>query len=44
MTYDVAIIGGGAMGSAAAYHLARDGRKVLLLEQFEFAHAAVTIV
>ena len=38
MTYDVAIIGGGAMGSAAAYHLARDGRKVLLLEQFAFAH------
>ena len=27
------------MGSAAAYHLARDGRSVLLLEQFEIGHA-----
>ena len=26
------------MGSAAAYHLARDGRSVLLLEQFEIGH------
>ncbi len=38
MTYDTIVIGAGAMGSAAAYNLARDGRKTLLLEQFGFAH------
>ena len=36
--YDVIIIGAGAMGSAAAYQLARDGRAVLLLEQFDLGH------
>lgn len=37
--YDVIIIGAGAMGSAAAYHLSkRDGVRVLLLEQFEIDH------
>jgi monomeric sarcosine oxidase len=36
--YDVIILGAGAMGSAAAYHLAKAGQKVLLLEQFEFDH------
>jgi monomeric sarcosine oxidase len=40
MTSDVEylIIGAGGMGSAAAYHLARDGRSVLLLEQFTVGH------
>ena len=40
MTSDVEylIIGAGGMGSAAAYHLARDGRSVLLLEQFTIGH------
>jgi sarcosine oxidase len=40
MTHDfeTIIIGAGAMGSAAAYHLARDNRSVLLLEQFEIGH------
>jgi sarcosine oxidase len=33
------IIGAGSMGSAAAYHLARDGRSVLLLEQFDLGHS-----
>ena len=33
-----AIIGAGAMGSAAAYHLARRGEPVLLLEQFPLGH------
>jgi sarcosine oxidase len=33
------IIGAGGMGSAAAYHLAREGRSVLLLEQFDIGHA-----
>jgi len=36
--YDVVVIGAGAMGSAAAYHCARDGRNVLLLEQFTVGH------
>lgn len=33
MTYKTIIIGGGLMGSAAAWHLAKEGEKVLLLEQ-----------
>lgn len=33
-----AILGAGAMGSAAAYHLARLGEPVLLIEQFEIGH------
>jgi sarcosine oxidase len=37
--FEYLIIGAGGMGSAAAYHLARDGRSVLLLEQFEIGHA-----
>lgn len=37
-TYDIIIVGAGAMGSAAAYHLAKSGRRVLLLEQFEIDH------
>ena len=37
-TADVLIIGLGAMGSAAAYHLARSGQRVLGLEQFTEAH------
>lgn len=36
--YDLLIIGAGAHGSAAAYHAARRGLKVLLLEQFGFDH------
>jgi sarcosine oxidase len=32
------IIGAGAMGSSAAYHLARRGEPVLLLEQFALGH------
>ncbi|MDX2077900.1 MAG: N-methyl-L-tryptophan oxidase [bacterium] len=38
MTYDTIVLGGGAMGSATAYYLARSGERVLLLEQFEFGH------
>ena len=37
-TYDAIIIGAGAMGSAAAYHLSKDKQRVLLLEQFEIGH------
>ncbi|KAJ5612850.1 hypothetical protein N7510_006044 [Penicillium lagena] len=36
--YDVAVIGLGVLGSAAAYHAAQKGAKVLGLEQFELGH------
>ena len=35
---DVIVLGLGGMGSAAAYHLARRGRRVLGLEQFDPVH------
>ena len=37
-SFDVVIVGAGAVGSAAAYHAARTARSVLLLEQFELGH------
>ncbi len=37
-SYDVIVLGLGAMGSAAAYHLARAGKRVLALEQYELDH------
>jgi sarcosine oxidase len=37
-SYDVIVVGAGAVGSAAAYHAAKAGYKVLLLEQFEIDH------
>jgi sarcosine oxidase len=36
--YDAIVIGLGGMGSASAYHLARRGRRVLGLEQFDLLH------
>lgn len=36
--YDVMVIGAGAIGSAAAYHAARAGARVLLLEQYAIDH------
>ncbi|MCA1830981.1 MAG: FAD-dependent oxidoreductase, partial [Actinobacteria bacterium] len=36
---DVAIIGGGVMGCATAWALARAGREVVLFEQFDIGHA-----
>ena len=36
--YEVIVIGGGVMGCATAYHLAKRGRRVLLLEQFAIGH------
>jgi sarcosine oxidase len=38
MVYDVIVVGVGGMGSAAVYHLARRGLKVLGLEQFDIPH------
>src|SRR5262249_44590489 len=37
-TYDAIVVGVGGMGSAAVYHLARRGAKVLGLEQFDVPH------
>jgi len=36
--FDVIVIGAGGVGSAAAYYLAKAGKSVLLLEQFELNH------
>jgi sarcosine oxidase len=36
--FDAIVIGLGGMGSAAAYHLARRGQRVLGLEQFDLLH------
>lgn len=36
--YDVAVVGIGGMGSAAVYHLARLGQRVLGLERFDIPH------
>lgn len=38
VTFDVAVVGLGALGSAAAYHAAARGVKVIGFEQFEFGH------
>ena len=38
MTHDVIVAGLGGMGSAAAYHLAGRGKRVLGLERFSPAH------
>ncbi len=37
-SYDAAIIGSGAMGSATARHLARQGKKVICFERFGPSH------
>ncbi len=37
--YDVIVVGLGAMGSAAAYHLTKRGLSVLGVEQYSMAHA-----
>ncbi|MEA2736218.1 MAG: sarcosine oxidase, partial [Humisphaera sp.] len=36
--FDVIVVGVGGMGSAACYHLARRGVRVLGLEQFDIPH------
>jgi sarcosine oxidase len=37
--YDVAIVGAGVFGAWAAWHLARSGRKVALIDQYGAGHA-----
>jgi sarcosine oxidase len=37
-TFDVAVVGLGALGSAATYHLARKGARVVAFEQFDLGH------
>jgi sarcosine oxidase len=36
--FDVAVVGMGALGSAAAYHLARKGARTVAFEQFDLGH------
>jgi len=36
--YDVIVLGGGTMGMASAWELAKRGRRALVLEQFDFIH------
>ncbi|MDP9343312.1 MAG: N-methyl-L-tryptophan oxidase [Actinomycetota bacterium] len=36
--WDAVVVGGGAMGTAAAWALARRGRRTLLLERFQIGH------
>jgi sarcosine oxidase len=38
MSWDVIVVGAGAMGSAVAYELSRRGQRVLVLEQFAVGH------
>jgi len=38
-TADVIVVGAGVMGCAAAHYLARDGARVLLLDQFAVGHS-----
>ncbi|MGO1849219.1 MULTISPECIES: N-methyl-L-tryptophan oxidase [unclassified Microbacterium] len=37
-SFEVAVVGMGAMGSAAAYHLARRGASVVAFEQYDLGH------
>ncbi|GAB3595644.1 N-methyl-L-tryptophan oxidase [Microbacterium tumbae] len=37
-SFEVAVVGMGALGSAAAYHLARRGAKVVAFEQYDLGH------
>ena len=39
MAFDVIVVGVGGMGSAACWHLARRGHRVLGLERFDIPHA-----
>ena len=36
-TYDVAVIGGGVIGTSCAYHLVKKGLSVALIERYDIA-------
>lgn len=38
LDFEYAVVGAGGMGSAAAYYLAKAGKSVIVLEQFEVGH------
>lgn len=38
--YDVIVVGGGPVGLAAAYEMAKDGKSVIVLEQNNFFNQA----
>ncbi len=38
MLYDIIILGAGSMGMSAGYHLAKEGRKVLMLDSYHPPH------
>lgn len=38
LDFEYAVVGAGGMGSAAAYYLAREGKSVIVVEQFEIGH------
>jgi sarcosine oxidase len=37
-SYDIAVIGAGAMGSSTAYHLSKTGKKILVIDRFVPPH------
>lgn len=37
-SYDVAVLGAGAFGSAAAYHLSKTGKKILVIDRYSPPH------
>ena len=41
---DTVVVGGGVVGVSTAYHLARRGRDVLLLEKLELTSGKISII
>ena len=42
--FDVVVIGAGVVGSSTGYHLAKQGRRVLLLDQVRLCHAHCSVI